>query len=238
MLNQYELSRNFWDFAFENTGKIKPVHVAIYFFAMEHCNRLGWKKNFGLPTSMVLEAISVKSYSVYKKAFDDLIEFGFFEIIQYSRNQYSSNIIALKENYKANDKANLKALDKALIKHGTKQGESTVQSIDSINKQRTRNKEQETIKPEWKNNFEIYKKELYEACAKLKDDKEWFEEREKYHHNLDITQTLNKAVLDYWATEEGWQNKKSKRANTINWKSTLTKALSSKLNQVWKKNNN
>jgi hypothetical protein len=145
-LNIYILSRYFWDFAFENPVKIKPIHCSIYFFAVEHCNRLGWKKNFGLPTSMVIEAIGVKSYSVYKSAFDDLVSFGFFEIIQYSKNQYSSNVIALKENDKADDKANSKALDKALIKHVTKQCESTVQSIDSIIIQLTRDKEQLTNK--------------------------------------------------------------------------------------------
>ena len=138
-MNGYALSRNFWDFAFENTGKIKATHVAIYFFAIEHCNRLGWKKNFGLPTSMVLEAITVKSYSVYKKAFDDLVEFGFFEIVQYSKNQYSSNIIALKENCKANCKALDKAFTKHIPKHSAKHCSSTVQSIDqsivSIDKQ-------------------------------------------------------------------------------------------------------
>jgi len=133
-ISGYKLSRAFWDFAFENTGKIKPIHIAIFFFAMEHCNRLGWKKNFGLPTSMVLDAITVKSYSVYKSAFDDLVEYGFFEVVQYSKNQYSSNIIALKEN----DKANTKALDKALVKHTSKQRQSTV----SIDKQVTINKEQ------------------------------------------------------------------------------------------------
>src|SRR5574344_3093130 len=101
-LNSYQLSRFFWDFAFENPSKIKPIHCAIYFFSIEHCNRLGWKKEFGLPTSMVIEAIGVKSYSVYKKAFDDLVKYNFFDVIQYSKNQYSSNIIALKENYKAN----------------------------------------------------------------------------------------------------------------------------------------
>src|SRR5574344_323675 len=111
-LNGYKLSRFFWDFAFENPSKIKPIHCAIYFFSIEHCNRLGWKKEFGLPTSLVIEAIGVKSYSVYKKAFDDLVKYNFFDVIQYSKNQYSSNIIALKENYKAHYKANDKALDK------------------------------------------------------------------------------------------------------------------------------
>ena len=136
-MNIFELNRAFWDFAFSNPEKIKPNHCAIYYFALEHCNRLGWKKKFGFPTSMVLEATGIKSYSVYKNTFDDLVSFGFFEVIEYSKNQYSSNIIALKEN----DKATTKALDKAMIKHSTKQGIKQDESIDSINKQL--NKEQD-----------------------------------------------------------------------------------------------
>lgn len=130
-LNIYDLSRSFWDFAFENPSKIKPTHCALYFFAMEHCNRLGWKDEFGLPTSMVIEAIGIKSYSVYKKTFDELVEFGFIKVVQYSKNQYSSNIIALKENCKANDKA----LDKALSKHMSKHMSKHLQSNMSINRQ-------------------------------------------------------------------------------------------------------
>ena len=134
-LNVYDLSRNFWDFAFENPSKIKPTHCALYFFAIEHCNRLGWKEEFGLPTSMVIEAIGIKSYSVYKKTFDELVEFGFIEVAQYSKNQYSSNIIALKENCKANDKANCKAHDKALDKALSKHVSKHLQSNMSINRQ-------------------------------------------------------------------------------------------------------
>ena len=143
MADIYSLNRAFWDFAFENTGKIKPNHIAVYQFSIEHCNRLGWKKQFGFPTSMVLDATGIKSYSVYKSTFDDLVNYGFFKVIEYSKNQYSSNIIALVENYKANSKANSKAndkaLDKAFTKHmskqHTKQCESTQESIDSIDKQ-------------------------------------------------------------------------------------------------------
>jgi hypothetical protein len=62
---------------------------------------------------------------------NDLVDFGFIKLIEKSKNQYSSNIIALS-NF---DKAHNKALDKALIKHDTKQGESTEQSISSIDKQ-------------------------------------------------------------------------------------------------------
>ena len=129
-MNSYELSRKWFDFSFENPHKIKPYHSAIYFFAIEHCNRLGWKKIFGFPTSMVLEAIGMKSYGSYKKYLNDLVDFGFIKVHEYSKNQYSSNIIELTLNVKALDKA----LDKAFIKHGTKQEESTEQSIDSIDK--------------------------------------------------------------------------------------------------------
>jgi len=140
-MNGYDLSRMFWDFSFTNPELIKPNHCAVYFFAIEHCNRLGWKDKFGFPTTMVMEAVGIKSYNTYKSTLDDLVKFGFIKMIESSKNQYSSNIIALKENDKANDKALDKAFDKALIKHTTKQGESILQSIDSIDKQSTINKQ-------------------------------------------------------------------------------------------------
>lgn len=124
----YSLSRNFWDYSFENPENIKPNHIAMYFFAIEHCNRLGWKQKFGFPTTMVMDAISIKSYNTFIKTLNDLVDYGFIKMVEKSKNQYSSNIIALSKICKANDKA----LDKAIIKHSTKQSESTVQSIDSI----------------------------------------------------------------------------------------------------------
>jgi len=139
-MDYFVLMRNFWDFAFENPEKIKPTHCALYSFTVEHCNRLGWKSKFGLPTTMAKEAIGIRSYNTYIKTLSDLVDFGFIEMIEKSKNQHSSNIVALL-NY---DKALDKALDKAFIKHGTKQSESTERSIDSIDKpiyNKTNNKE-------------------------------------------------------------------------------------------------
>ena len=130
-MNSYELSRIWFDWCFENPERINPNHTALYFFCIEHCNRLGWKEKFGLPTTMAKEAIGIRSYNTYVKTLNDLIDFGFIKILEKSKNQYSSNIIALS-------KFN-KALDKALIKHTTKQSESIRQSNCSINKQETRN---------------------------------------------------------------------------------------------------
>ena len=140
-MNSYELSRSWFDFCFENPEKIKPNHTALYFFAIEHCNRLGWKKKFGFPTTMAMEAIGIKSYNTYINTMNDLVAWGAFEMIEKSTNQYSANIIALSNI----NKPLVKALDKAFIKHvtkqGTKQGESTSESIDSIDKPLTINNE-------------------------------------------------------------------------------------------------
>ena len=129
-MNGYELSRNFVDFSFENPSKIKPNHYALYFFSIEHCNRLGWKKEFGLPTTMTMEAIGIKSYASYIKTFNELVDLGFYILVERSKNQYSANIIELSKNDKAPDKA----LDKAFVKHASKQQQSTHESIDSIDK--------------------------------------------------------------------------------------------------------
>jgi len=129
-MNSYDLSRKWFDWTFENPERINPNHTALYFFIIEHCNRLGWKEKFGLPTTMAKEAIGIRSYNTYINTLNDLVQFGFVKLIEKSKNQYSSNIVALSNFDKAHDKA----LDKALIKHGTKQRES----IDSINKQETK----------------------------------------------------------------------------------------------------
>ena len=124
-MNSYELSRHWFDYSFSNPEKIRPIHASIYFFAIDHCNRLGWKEKFGFPSQMVMEAIGVKNWRTYSKALNDLVDFGFIKMIEISKNQYSGNIIAIVEN----TKASTKALDKALQKHSTKHSQSTV-SID------------------------------------------------------------------------------------------------------------
>lgn len=115
--NSYELSRNWFNWCFENPEKINANHTALYFFIIEHCNRLGWKEKFGLPMEMAKDALGIKNYKTYSKAFNDLVEFGFIKVIEKSKNQYSANIIALVKN----TKAHTKALSKATLKHNQKQ---------------------------------------------------------------------------------------------------------------------
>lgn len=166
-LSGYELSRNFFDWAFENPEKINPSHIAIFFFATEHQNRLGGKSKFGFPTQMVMDALGIKKYQTYIKYFNDLVDWGFFILVEKSRNQYSANIISINNAMPKNGKA----LDKAFIKHGAKQLESNGQSNGSIDKQ-------ETI--EQINNIDSFdfKKPSLEDCIKLfisKTENNWTE---------------------------------------------------------------
>ena len=86
-MNSYELSRKWFDWCFENPEKISPNHSAMYFFIIEHCNRLGWKSKFGLPMEMTKDAIGMKNYRTYTKTFNDLVEWGFIDVVQKSKNQ-------------------------------------------------------------------------------------------------------------------------------------------------------
>lgn len=128
-VNLYILSRRWFNWCFENPELISPNHTAIYFFAVEHCNRLGWKDKFGFPTQMTMDAIGIKKHQTYIKYFNNLVEWGFIELIQKSVNQYSSNIISIKT---AMPKTGT-ALDKAFITHAAKQTEPIWQSNSQSN---------------------------------------------------------------------------------------------------------
>lgn len=205
-MNSYELSRAWYDFCFVNPEKIKPLHSAIYFFAIEHCNRLGWKDKFGFPSQMVMEAIGVKNWRTYSAGLNDLIDWGFIKMVEISKNQYSANIIALVKY----TKATTKALDKALQKHSTKQGQSTV-SIDKQYNKEQYNKEQynnKTIE------FSDFWDSFHSITKQSKTDKE---PALKYWKKL--TDTEKKKAIDsiqlyYDNLKDYGKGKMSKKART------------------------
>src|SRR5574344_1207802 len=97
---------------------------------------------------MVKEAIGIRNFRTYTKTLNDLVEWGFIIMVEKSKNQYSSNIVAIVQNAKAHTKA----LDKAMQKQLQKQSNSTV-TIDK----------QETIKQI------TYNKVVDEILVSLKD---------------------------------------------------------------------
>lgn len=102
-INGYELSRQWFNFIHETSEMISPIHTALYFWIVELNNQLQWKPVFGLPTNYSMQSAGVKTYKAYKKALDDLIRWGFVELIQKSYNQHTCNQVALVLKTKAND---------------------------------------------------------------------------------------------------------------------------------------
>lgn len=115
-MNGYELTRDWFDFRFENPDKCRPIHTELYIYMVDQWNRLGQVNMFGLPTQYTMQVLNINSYNTFKSALDKLVEFGFVNIVSESRNQHQSRVVALSKNDKANSKALYKALCKATTK--------------------------------------------------------------------------------------------------------------------------
>ena len=140
-MNGYALSRAFWNWAFENPDKNTPTHAAMFMWFVEKWNRCGQKQKISITTSETMEALGINSRNTFSKVFSELVEYGFIEIIQDSKNQYTSKIISLAQNLCKHEVSTDTALDKALIQQGSEQGASTV----TINKTKKQDNK-ETIK--------------------------------------------------------------------------------------------
>lgn len=108
----YEISRAWFNFAFENPDKVTSNHTALFLFLSEINNRMGWADCFQITASECMAGMSCKSYNTYKKCIDDLIKWEFVNLVKRSVNQYQCNVVALSKF----DKASNKALDKAIAR--------------------------------------------------------------------------------------------------------------------------
>jgi hypothetical protein len=115
-LSIYDLMKDWFNFCYDNPELINPNHSAMYFFILQHCNALGWKRKFGLPRQMAMDAIGIRNYKTFSNTFKDLISWGFILLLQKSENQYSANVIGLVKNTKPTSKA----LSKASTRYGKK----------------------------------------------------------------------------------------------------------------------
>lgn len=116
MMTGYELTNRWYEFKFENPSRVRHVHSDLFFYLVYLWNKLGKKREFGLPTDVTMEALGIGSYNTYKATLNDLIEFGAVELVKDSKNQHHSKVIALSFFDKAIDKAIDKATDKASTK--------------------------------------------------------------------------------------------------------------------------
>ncbi len=124
----FDYTRVWYEFAF-SSNKVRPVHHAIYLYAVQLNNMLGWKESFGFPASQAMEVAGIASYNTYIKAFRELVDWKFITLIEKSENQFKANIIALSKIDKSLDKS----LDNSVLNHMTEQERITIQGTSQIN---------------------------------------------------------------------------------------------------------
>lgn len=136
-MNWYELSRSIFDYAFEHK-ECGVYHISIYLWMVELNNRMGWKKEFWVPSHDTCDWLSIWNKNTYLSAIKDLEKWGFIKIVKESKNQFSATIVTICRI--KSDTATTTALDTALIQQSTRHW----YAIDTIDKQRnkeTKNKE-------------------------------------------------------------------------------------------------
>lgn len=253
-INGYSLSRAWFDFSFENQGKVTGNHGCMFMWFLELNNRMGWVKEFGAPREQTMVAVGISSYNTYKKVFNDLVEWGFVKVVKESKNQWTANIIALS-NF---NNTQYKALDKALIQasecpikicesniEGT--DTSTIQGTDTGTVAINKPVNNETSKPinnipltavinDFKNDWEQYDPEDFETPKKdLLNDKVFISDLiEAYSsHGInehDLIRLINIFFTQIKIKREPKTNLKGYRSYCTNWlKIELDKLISKTL---------
>jgi SOS-response transcriptional repressor LexA len=91
----FDYFNGFWNWAAEHPAQHNPTSTAIYFYIVSIANQLGWKPEFSLSSTQVMNGCGIANYKTYKKHLDILIENGLIKIVRESKNQYMANIFAL-----------------------------------------------------------------------------------------------------------------------------------------------
>lgn len=176
-MNGYNLTRAWYQFKFDNPSKVRHIHSDAYFYIIDLWNRLGQKNEFGLPTSVTMESLQIGSYNTYKRCIDELVEFGFIEVVKNSVNQHTSKIIKLTKidvvGMSNIDKATIKATDEPSDKATAKATDSIIEQYNKGTIEVSKPKKIDTHPmQDWVNdncpNVKKLKNQLtYEQCDKL-----------------------------------------------------------------------
>lgn len=64
-------------------------------------------------------------------------------------------------------------------------------------------------------------------------DASWMNQQQSFNPGIDIRKSIEKACVNFWATDAGWKRKKRARTTDIDWRSTFANALSQRTNRVY-----
>lgn len=241
-----ELINQFW--YIDEDWQFTCCETRLYFYLLKTANRLGWVDSWTRSDAKVSSDVGVSVNSM-KTARNRLVQAGLIEVKiggkgQRDKTKYLiryQNLIPkpqpnLIPKLEPNLEPNLepKPQPKSIYKERAIDKDKDI----DIEKETSANADAKKVAAakSWRDDFEVYKSELKEAFDKILSDKDFVENRQKYHPNLDIRLSLQKSYEDYWATEAGWKKKKSSKAKEIDWPATFRKALDQPQNRVYKQN--
>lgn len=204
-MNGYQLTRQWFEWKFNNPGKMSAGHAELYFYIIDRWNYFSQKTEFGLPRVHTMEVLSIGSHNTYKKLLNDLVANGFVKIIRESSNQYHHTTII--------------GLSKIDIPFSTPletptetPSEKASDTIDNLkNYETNESKEEINSKPE-------AKPKKKPRAKKTQFVPPTFEQVESYfHENGASTDLAERCYFHY--KDLDWHNKFGKKLS--NWKTTV-----------------
>lgn len=125
-LTAFELTRNWFDFAFENPEKVNVMQTALFMWLIEANNRTGWAMKFAFNTEDACFATGVSNRKTVWKALNELVENGFVVMVYKSSHKHKPTVISLMSELKETDGS----LDNALLNLSEKRtGTETVSGL-------------------------------------------------------------------------------------------------------------
>lgn len=205
----YDLSKAWWDFVWDNEHRIKPNHTALFFFIVEINNRLGWKEQFGITAKECMSGMGISKWQTYKQTLADLIDFGFVQLVQESKNQYQCNIIAIDK------KSIARVIAKA--KQGQSQGRTTDNRKGDIHKTI---KTVKTINIPFADFWNVYankkdKAKAEKAWIKLSDHDREMAMKNVHRYQNDLSDPKYQKYAATWLNNRCWEDYEDTNCHSV-----------------------
>lgn len=215
-----DLLNQFWILDAEYQYSHLQIHL--YFRLMKINNELGWKTQFKYANSRLEAEIATRPKN----------------LIEARQRLVDSNLISYQQGNTRN--AGTYSLFPELLSKGVTKESNSVNKkkvIEGSLNREDKNRKDIPHNPQgevrdWRNDYSIYLNELRSEYHRLVDDPEFIKKQEKYFPGVDIKLSIEKACVNYWATEAGWKKKKGKKTKNIDWMQTLINAIN--MNRVFK----
>jgi len=90
--------------------------------------------------------------------------------------------------------------------------------------------------PKWKNSLEEYKEYLREGYRICFSDTSWLDDMNNRYPDYDVTETIKKALREYWIDESAFEKQRKQKKKSINFKNMFNNVLCGKISKkVYKK---